>query len=52
MIARDERDQGRAAAPLKIADDATLIDTTKLGIEASIAAALAAVVSALARTAQ
>lgn len=36
--ARDERDQNRAAAPLKIADNAHLIDTTNLGIEAAIEA--------------
>jgi cytidylate kinase len=32
---RDERDSSRAAAPLKMADDARLLDTTKLGIEAA-----------------
>ncbi|CEJ10786.1 Cytidylate kinase [bacterium YEK0313] len=40
---RDARDSGRAAAPLKVADDAVTIDTTALGIEEAFAAALAAV---------
>lgn len=30
VIARDQRDQNRAAAPLRAADDATIIDTTDL----------------------
>jgi CMP/dCMP kinase len=41
--ARDERDSARAAAPLRMADDAVLLDTTTLSIEASVAAAIAAV---------
>ena len=41
--ARDERDMGRAAAPLVRADDAYLLDTSKLGIEEAIAEAIAAV---------
>lgn len=41
--ARDERDIGRAEAPLKPAEDAVHIDTTEMSIEAAIAAALAAV---------
>ena len=40
---RDARDSGRAAAPLKVADDAVTIDTTTLDIEEAFAAALAAV---------
>lgn len=36
---RDERDSGRSSAPLKIADDATRLDTTDLDIEAAFAAA-------------
>ncbi len=32
---RDERDMGRADAPLKIADDAMLIDTSELDIDAA-----------------
>ncbi|WP_323767481.1 d(CMP) kinase [Marinovum sp.] len=41
--ARDERDMGRAEAPLKPAEDAVHIDTTEMSIEAAIAAALDAV---------
>ncbi len=41
--ARDERDMNRAEAPLRPADDAVLIDTSELGIEEAIAAALAAI---------
>ena len=36
---RDARDSGRAAAPLEMAQDALLLDTTDLGIEAAIATA-------------
>lgn len=41
--ARDERDSKRAAAPLVPAKDAVVIDTSDLGIEAAIAAAVKAV---------
>lgn len=37
---RDERDQNRASAPLKMADDAALLDTTKLDRETAFRAAL------------
>lgn len=37
---RDARDSGRAAAPLVIAPDAKVLDTTRLGIAAAFAAAL------------
>ncbi len=37
---RDERDAGRAVAPLKPAADAYLLDTTKLDIEAAFQAAV------------
>jgi cytidylate kinase len=37
---RDERDMGRAAAPLKQAPDAHLLDTTHLAIDAAIRAAI------------
>ncbi|MGB8895119.1 MAG: (d)CMP kinase, partial [Pseudolabrys sp.] len=37
---RDERDQNRAAAPLKQARDAHLLDTTHLDIDAAIRAAI------------
>lgn len=43
---RDERDAGRGTAPLKAADDAALLDTTALDIEAAFQAALALVESA------
>ena len=36
---RDERDSGRGAAPLMRADDAALLDTTHLSIEAAADAA-------------
>jgi cytidylate kinase len=41
--ARDARDSGRASAPLKMADDAHLLDTSDLGVEEAIAEAIAAV---------
>ena len=41
--ARDERDMGRAEAPLKPAEDAVHIDTSRMDIEAAFQAALAAV---------
>ncbi|HCQ65435.1 MAG TPA: (d)CMP kinase [Rhodobacteraceae bacterium] len=41
--ARDERDSARAAAPLKPAEDAVVIDTSELSIEAAVAAAIGAV---------
>lgn len=39
---RDARDAGRAAAPMKAAVDAILLDTTHLSIDAAVAAALEA----------
>jgi CMP/dCMP kinase len=41
--ARDERDIGRAAAPLAMAKDAVLIDTSEMGVAEAVAAAVAAV---------
>ncbi len=41
--ARDERDTGRAAAPLAMAEDAILIDTSDLSADQAVAAAIAAV---------
>ena len=38
---RDARDSGRADAPLKAADDAVILDTSALGIEEALAAAIA-----------
>ncbi|QTL03328.1 (d)CMP kinase [Aquabacter sp. L1I39] len=46
---RDARDSGRASAPLAMAEDAALLDTTQLGIEEAFAAALALVDSATSR---
>lgn len=43
---RDQRDSSRAAAPLKAAKDAVLLDTTKLDVEAAFRAALAIVEAA------
>ena len=40
IIRRDERDSARADAPLKAAEDARLLDTTNLGIEAAFQVAL------------
>ena len=47
---RDERDSGRAAAPLKAADDAVTLDTTALDVEAAYAAALGIVKRRLSET--
>jgi cytidylate kinase len=47
--ARDERDAGRAHAPLRAAPDAVTIDTSHLGIEEAVAAALRAVRERLGR---
>jgi CMP/dCMP kinase len=41
--ARDARDRGREAAPMKPAPDARVIDTSELDVEAAMAAAIAAV---------
>ena len=41
--ARDERDRNRAAAPLRAAEDAHVIDTSDMGVEAAAAQAIAAV---------
>ena len=38
---RDERDSGRASAPLRMAEDARLLDTTKLDKETAFEAAIA-----------
>jgi cytidylate kinase len=40
ILKRDERDQNRATAPLKRAQDAHLLDTTHLDIDAAIRAAI------------
>ena len=41
IIRRDSRDQGRAAAPLKQASDAVVLDTSELSMEESIEAMIA-----------
>lgn len=43
---RDRRDSERSAAPLKPAPDAHVLDTSELGIDAAVAAALALVAQA------
>ena len=40
---RDTRDRNRATAPMKMAEDAVLIDTTDLGIDAAVEKAFAAI---------
>jgi CMP/dCMP kinase len=40
LLRRDERDSRRAAAPLKVAPDAHLLDTTHLGIDAAFRTAV------------
>lgn len=40
ILARDERDQNRAVAPLKPADDAYLLDNSQLDIEGGVRAAI------------
>jgi cytidylate kinase len=45
--ARDERDSGRSSAPLVQADDAQLLDTTKLSPQAALAEAIRLVQSRL-----
>lgn len=47
ILQRDERDSSRTSAPLRAADDALVLDTTKLDVTSAIAAALEIV---LART--
>lgn len=51
MRARDAADAARAAAPLRAAPDAVLLDTTALDADAAFAAALAAVRARLAEPA-
>jgi cytidylate kinase len=46
---RDQRDSSRAAAPLKPASDAAVLDTTKLDVDAAFTAALAIVEAHFAR---
>ena len=44
---RDERDRTRVEAPLREAEDAVVLDTSEIGIEEAVAAAIAAVEAAL-----
>jgi cytidylate kinase len=47
--ARDERDSGRSAAPLRQADDADLLDTSDMGIDAAVQRAIALVEARMGR---
>jgi cytidylate kinase len=47
LRARDARDAGRAAAPMRPAADAVLLDTTDLAIDAAVAAAAALIATRL-----
>jgi CMP/dCMP kinase len=49
---RDERDRNRAAAPLRQAEDAYLLDTTNLDIDAAFKAAIALIDAAMGRAGQ
>jgi cytidylate kinase len=46
---RDARDSGRSVAPMKPAEDATVLDTTRLDAEAAFAAAMDLISAAAAR---
>ncbi len=47
VSARDARDQNRATAPMRPADDALLLDTTKLSIDAAVTKAVANIKKAM-----
>jgi len=49
MQERDARDSARTAAPLKPADDASVLDTSQMSIDEAVAAAIAAVEAARAQ---
>ena len=49
ILRRDERDQNRATAPLKPAEDADLLDTTELTIDAAVQQAIALVDTKISR---
>lgn len=49
VVARDARDSGRAVAPLKPADDATIVDSSNMDFEAVVAHIVALVEAAEAR---
>jgi CMP/dCMP kinase len=44
--ARDARDAGRSAAPMRAAEDAVLLDTSEMSVEAAVAAAIGVVAAA------
>ncbi|MEJ2228270.1 MAG: (d)CMP kinase [Alphaproteobacteria bacterium] len=50
LEARDLRDQSRVVSPLRIAEDADLLDTTKLDIEAALFAAVRLIDAAMDRS--
>ena len=47
LTERDARDMGRTDAPLRAAEDALVLDTSDLSIDAAVARAVAAVAAAL-----
>ncbi|MCF3638980.1 (d)CMP kinase [Rhizobium sp. TRM95111] len=47
IVRRDERDAGRADSPMRAADDAHLLDTSEMSIEAAFSAAKAIIDAAL-----
>jgi CMP/dCMP kinase len=49
---RDQRDQNRALSPLRQAEDAYLLDTTNLDIDAALKAAIALIDAAMGRAGQ
>ena len=49
ICARDDRDGKRSVAPLRQADDAALLDTSELGVEEALAAAIAIVIERTAK---
>lgn len=49
---RDRRDQSRPVSPLRMADDAHLLDTTKLDIETAFLAAVRLIEAAIGRSSQ
>jgi cytidylate kinase len=52
ILARDARDKSRAVAPLRQAEDAVLLDTTNLAIDAAFRAAISLIDAAMGRAGQ
>lgn len=52
IVRRDERDENRAVSPLTRAEDAVLLDTTNLDIDAAIKAAIDLIEAAMGRAGQ